>query len=83
MPEPISKQEVGENDGERNAAKRFIATLRRITRSQMHHPEESLSSNAAHRDPATMTIVTISSGQEAIMPTGQAGAGGRARWRVA
>ncbi len=50
MPEPIIKQDGTEkNDGERNAAKRFMATLRQ------DHPhlkciitEESLSSNAPH-----------------------------------
>jgi len=50
MPEPIVKQDGTEkNDGERNAAKRFIATLRK------DHPhlkcivtEESLRSNAPH-----------------------------------
>jgi hypothetical protein len=50
MPEPIVKQDgTGKNDGERNAAKRFIAKLRK------DHPhlkfivtEDSLSSNAPH-----------------------------------
>ena len=50
MPEPIVKQDgTAKNDGERNAAKRFIPKLR------MDHPhlrcivtEESLSSNAPH-----------------------------------
>jgi hypothetical protein len=50
MPEPIVKQDgTGKNDGERNAAKRFLAKLRK------DHPhlkfivtEDSLSSNAPH-----------------------------------
>ncbi len=50
MPEPMIKQDgMGKNDGERNAAKRFIAKLRQ------DHPhltfivtEDSLSSNAPH-----------------------------------
>ena len=50
MPEPIGKHDgTGKNDGERNAAKRFLSTLRQ------DHPhlkfivtEDSLSSNAPH-----------------------------------
>jgi hypothetical protein len=50
MPEPIVKQDgTKKNDGERNAAKRFITTLRQ------DHPhlqgiitEDALSSNAPH-----------------------------------
>ena len=72
MPEPIIKQDGTEkNDCERNAAKRFIATLRQ------DHPhlkciitEDSLSSNAPHIETLhDVTVVTISSGsKKAIMP---------------
>ena len=54
MPEPIVNRDgTDQNDCERNAAKRFVAKLRQ------DHPhlkfivtEDSLSSNAPHRDPA-------------------------------
>ena len=82
MPEPIGKHDgTGKNDCERNAAKRFILKLRQ------DHPhlkfivtEDSLSSNAAHRDPAQP--------RSALYPRGQsrrsclfvpAGGGGGAR----
>jgi len=50
MPEPIIKQDGTEkNDGERNAAKRFIAKLRQAhPHLQFIITEESLSSNAPH-----------------------------------
>ena len=50
MPEPIVKHDgTDKNDGERNAAKRFIAKLRRDhPHLQFIITEESLSSNAPH-----------------------------------
>src|SRR5712691_1928356 len=73
MPEPIIKQDGTEkNDGERNAAKRFIATLRQ------DHPhltciitEESLSSNAPHietlHDYGCHSILGVKEGDHAYL----------------
>jgi len=71
MPEPIMKHDGTEkNDCERNAAKRFIATLRQ------DHPHlqcivtaDTLSSNAPIVRPSTPTVCTLSWGaKKAIMP---------------